>query len=320
MFLSESEKTKISNQERIEHVKEWRIHIGCHKTATTHFQDMVEQIATSLHEHDLQYIPRRQFRDTKTRIKPGRMNWRLSLGGYPMKSYLASQLGPILTGAPCVMLSEENILGAAKDLLESPIYRRAERRVGSVDVLRENSEIHYFVSIRRFDDIIASAYAQTLRDEPVPGGFERVRYQSLERIPLWTEFIARLSAIVPPSRLRVWRFEDYLSHPEEIISQFLGVNIPQTVSLPNPKRTRSPSWEAIKEIEAYAHIKDKTKYRQKVSKILRQDNGSTKFDPFSPEQREQFASSYERDIRVLQDNYPDMLITTDASFLSSSSG
>jgi len=292
-------------------VRCWRIHIGAHKTATTHLQDLLAKNSDEIQQNGMQYVTRKAIRQSKIRMKPGRMDWRLAFGGRPMINYLKNRFDPILNGSDCVVLSDENILGSPRELLCLPIYPRANRRIKTLSVLNYNADVYVYLSIRRFDEIVTSAYAQEIRNYPVAGGFEPIKDQVIMHIPYWSDFVSRLVKIVPENRLKIWKFEDFIQDPDTIVQKFLGLKLTHFENVAIPHSTRTPSWEAIKEIETKSNFSDVQKYRQEVQDIIQQDDGVTKFSPFNDSSRKQIFSIYEQDIDILRKRFPGMLIESE---------
>ena len=284
----------------------WRVHIGAHKTATTHLQDVLEACRPSLLAGGVDFIPRHQSRLLRFHNHTGRGNWRLMAGGMPMRRRMAAMIEPYRSGPGTVILSDENIPGLATALLGGPFYPQAEERLQPFAALARAVPVTLFVSIRSPDTLLPSAYAQVLRSRPMPGGFEPIRRQALADPPRWQPFIDRLSRAVPDAHIKFWRFETYRQHDRAILSRFTGVDLPELPPIEAPSSTRSPSAEAMARIEALDPKPTPEAYAAAVAQIIDTDTGADQYAPFSAVETECLRKAHEADIENIRRLHPDM--------------
>lgn len=289
-------------------VTEWRLHIGCHKTATTHLQDTLALLQGELRQHGLAYISRATFRKAKVLKKLERVDWLLALGERPLRRRWERLVAPLRGEASHVLISEENFLGGANGLLCWPFYPEAERGLRWVHAFRGDAKLHIFLSIRSFDELLASAYAEMLRYRVLHGGFAPIKTWALANPPSWLELICRIKTALPETTLSVWTFEDYRRNPAAVISSLCGMPISLASTLPIPKKTKAPSAAAIAAIERLDPSAKKRRHVASVARILEADDDSEKFRPFSPAECEHLRAAYAGDLSEMRRRFPDMLI------------
>ncbi|MFW5642329.1 MAG: hypothetical protein ACOCY0_06150, partial [Roseicyclus sp.] len=161
---------------------EWRIHLGAHKTATTHLQDTLAARRAALLGQGVDYLPMREVRALRLPPGGGWADWRRRLR-LPMRRRIEAAVAPIRMGPRRLVLSEENLIGYVRDALTFPPYPDLERRLRPFSVLTDGAQVTVFLSVRGWDTLLPSAYAQQLRVRPVPGGFGPLRAQALARPP-----------------------------------------------------------------------------------------------------------------------------------------
>ncbi|MGM0583461.1 MAG: hypothetical protein ACQEUZ_02255 [Pseudomonadota bacterium] len=289
-------------------IREWRIHVGAHKTATTHFQDALAARREALRALGVDFLPRDAVRGARPLPSAASRRFRLE---WPPRRDPGRTLARLRSGPDRIALSEENILGVSGDLLSWPFYPRLARRLRPFDSLADGAELTLFLSVRGFEGLLPSAYAQALRTRPVPGGFGPIAAAALDSPPSWLELVRRIAAAAPRARLRVWRFEDYLTREQEILSRFCGVAAPPADRLPPPDFTRTPSARAVARIEALSPLLPRALHKIAARRIIASDGSDEKFSPFSPSQRSLLREACEEDLARLQRELPGVLMTVD---------
>lgn len=108
-------------------VREWRIHLGAHKTATTHLQQTLEAHRPALVERGVDFIHFRAFRSVATPyVRPN--SWQRRLWSPPVARRFERALdGLRATGPDTVLLSDEDILGYSRDQLGRTLYPQPGR-------------------------------------------------------------------------------------------------------------------------------------------------------------------------------------------------
>lgn len=196
------------------------LHIGVHKTATTHLQHSVLNRRKALAAAGIQFFGPPQLRNEHPSIasrfdlpfdKGKRLNPEISLTA-------------MFDGGDRLVLSEENFIGSMQTgagKMPMPLYPKSARRITALAERIALDGIDVFVAIRRPTDFITSAYGQYLL-----GGhyLPFAKFQALN--PLsgvdWVRFVAQLLHARGTRNLIVWRFEDYAAVFPQIMSLMLG--------------------------------------------------------------------------------------------------
>jgi hypothetical protein len=95
----------------------------------------------------------------------------------------------------------------------------------------------------------------------------------------------------------VWRFEDYVRAPEAVTSRLLGIPLPPGGTVAPSARTRTPSAEAIRRIEALGIGLPYREHLAAAERILARDPpGAERYAPLSPDQRRRLAEADVEDL------------------------
>lgn len=283
----------------------WRVHIGAHKTATTHLQDTLEAALPQLAGHGVTYVPRELFRSTGGLPKVGMIGRLLRTAGFSLPGLPAGHWLDKARQAETLLLSEENLLGSASDLLQRHLYPEAVSRLQALRQTAGNVRMSVFLAVRSLDTLLPSAYAQRSRfGRSRPGEFESVRKLALQQPVRWLHLVERLVKIFPPADITIWRFEDYTATPERFLSELCGVSTLHFPVLETPSSTRSPSAEAILATEQLDPGMPRKARERAAIAICENDTGSRRFKPFSPEEASLLAEAYATDLATIQSRYP----------------
>ena len=291
-------------------VSHWRIHIGAHKTATTHLQQTLAAIRPRLVEQGIDPIPLAALRASgfARMLIERRLATRMPLvRGLAVRQLVADALEPLRQGPRTLILSEEKLLGAPRRIFEEPAYPLVEQVVPRLAAL--GGKVTLFLSIRGFDRHLPSTYAQELRVlPPSDGGFEAIRRRVMERPPSWFELILRIRRAAPGVPLRVWRQEDYRAHREAIVADLVGRATGPLPEIPVPVRTRSPSLEAIRLAEALPARLPVHERRARVDAIFAEGGEGTRFSPFTPAEEDRLQAAYADDMTRIAALDPSILM------------
>ena len=185
------------------------LHIGAHKTATTHMQKTLQVNRKLLRDAGIVYYgpnylrkpyqsPRHLFAVDDRYID--KRNWTGR-----------EKLEEMARGNARVVVSEENFIGAlhrGSRTLDIPLYPKA---VGYLSQLVENIAPHklqIFLGVRDPAQFIMSAYSQKLfsgRPMSWQAYNRTVAPQDID----WSHLVRRITAIDGISKVFVWRYEDY---------------------------------------------------------------------------------------------------------------
>jgi hypothetical protein len=294
-------------------VRQWRIHIGAHKTATTHLQETLALVREGLAERGVDFIPNRLVRKHGLAVQL----WKRQLiarlpfvGSAHMRDAIEAIIEPLRLGPEVVVLSEENILGRPDQVFEEPFYPQVGQTVGRLASLAARAELELFLSIRSYDTFLPSAYAEHLKHTaPPPGGFEGMRERLVERPPSWYDLVRRIRAAAPMARLRIWRQEDYRANDAAIMAEVCGCPLPPLPEISDPTWTRSPSAAAIATAEALPADLPYGERRARVHDIFAaSEPEGDRFRPFSRGERARLRAAYDDDLERIARDYPDAMM------------
>ncbi len=291
-------------------VREWRIHIGAHKTATTHVQDTLAVHREGMAARGVDYIPREVFGPLQRRYSnPG--HWRRRLWSPPLAALFHRQLAALRQGPDIVLLSDEDLLGYSDDLLAPVLYPRF-RGTHLIQSLAHRAPVVLFLSIRAYDTLLPSAYAQLLKSHVTqPAWQSRVAAEVTAAPPSWPDLITRLLETFPSATLRVWQQENYRTHWQTFLTALAGGNMGVFPDLPPPKRTASPSAEAICAAEALPGELSLRNRRVQVRQLYEDfaaREERARWHPYDDKTTAWLKALYAEDLRRIEEAYPGMLL------------
>ncbi len=294
-------------------VRQWRIHVGAHKTATTHLQETLAAVRDDLAGQGIDFIPNPlvRARNLGPALARRRPIARLPiLGNARMRDAIEAVLAPLRIGPEVVALSEENIVGVPEHMLMVPFYPQAAQRIGRLASLAGRAEVVLFLSIRSYDTLIPSAYVETLKHGvPAPGGFAAAWAGLRAAPPSWFDLVARIRAAAPGVALRVWRQEDYRANARAIMEAFCGRALGPLPEISDPTWTRSPSAAAIATVEALPGDLSHAERLARVRAVFAAaEPGADRFQPFAAAERQRLRARYAADLERIAHAWPDVLM------------
>lgn len=186
------------------------IHLGAHKTATTHLQRSIHEnreliIAAGVRAYEPEYL---RHRGRSIPAMFGLQPW--AKNAEPRRKP-ADQLEFLAKGGFRVFLSEENFLGplhSGDGKLTLPLYGDAGERIASLAATLPNARIKLFLSIRRPDTFLASSYSQTLFSGEFLSPQEFIEAHPISVVD-WVPVVRGLAEAEGIEQVVVWRYEDY---------------------------------------------------------------------------------------------------------------
>ena len=286
-------------------VTHWRVHLGAHKTATTHLQETLTLVRPALAARGLDYIPNPLLRERRLarEIWKRRPLVRLPLiGPWQMREAIEAAVTPLRLGPQTVVLSEENILGVPEQVLRVPFYPQAEQSVTRLAMLGSKAKLVLFLSIRGYDGLLPSAYAESLKFRPPrDGGFNRARL--LATPPSWYDLVALIHRSAPGVPLRIWRQEDYRENAQAIMEEVCGLELGPLPDISDPSWTRSPTAEGIRAAEELDRDLTMVERRRQVGELYATAGGE-RFQPFSEAERSELRNRYAADLARIEREFP----------------
>lgn len=296
----------------VDAVRTWRIHLGAHKTATTHVQEMLARMQPQLRARGIDFVPNDVVRRTglAKALATRRVATRVPfLRGRTVQGLMASHLDPHRQGGETMVLSEEKFLGGSQHVFATPIYPAADRIAPLLASLAGRADVALFLSIRSLDTQMPSAYVQELKFmPPLEGGFDRLKARVLAEPPSWFDLVRRIRRAAPHVPLRVWRQEDYRANTAEILNRLCGQDIGPLAEIEDPAWTRSPSLAAVQEAEALPQDMPQAERRARVLAIFEEGREGPRFEPFTAAERATLQAAYARDLERIDALGKDILM------------
>ncbi len=277
------------------------IHLGAHKTASTHLQYSLRQIRDRLHEAGLAYID-----PSRLRGEPLSLSWILAQGIGGSNDVAAGQvLRDLRQGCPDVLISEENILGLTqRNRLFSrrgEFYPRAAERVRHVIALAGGDPAVLYLSLRDPASFIVSAFALQVASgketdiEPYLCGRDPAHVD-------WAGLVRRLRAVEGVSRIVLWRYEDYPALRPRLLERLLPAGLAPEVPDPPPSNvglTQAGYEWLLRRTRSGADI-DLRILAQRARHRFRPADGHVRLRPFDEGTYARSAQNYARDIAALR--------------------
>lgn len=303
-----------------EQPKEIRIHLGAHKTATTHLQDSLALTERELRNNGIFYLPREKFRE---RIKKACVERKLKRLWLPFlkRAYLSQLLMSGCKRHEKLIISEENILGNCAEACALDPY--CHTYPSFIRILSNLAPTTLYLSIRSFDKVFPGAYATGLRFVPQYAISQRRRVlRQLEAgaMPSWIPLISRLRTQYPNADLKIWCQEEYALQPQFFINEFLGtckVNIPAigwtyTTATPNFKGV-----ELVEKMFSDAGFDQDKVWPQRCKEIFdkyRALPGCEKYSFLNAETQRKLKEFYLTELDTIKKRWPDSFITGGDNF------
>lgn len=292
-------------------VREWRIHLGAHKTASTHIQHVLGDMRGQLLAEGLDVlVPHQGLREKAlTRLAARRRKHRLPF--LARASDLTTLVEPLRQGPSRVILSEEGLLGWTQAVVTGQFYSGLGYAFAVLNRLATQSEVTLYLAIRSPDTFLPSIYAESLRHGPPPeGGFDAVRGWVRRDPPRWSRLVADIRRWAPKARLVIWRHEDFRDHEAEILSQLCGRPVTPPATPPETAYTRSGSARAVAMAEQVDPSLRGAERQAAVNAIFADPTfDGPAFRPFDTEETATLKRLYAADIHEIERMAPGSLLS-----------
>ena len=265
------------------------LHFGAHKTATTHFQNVLEA-NRELYDSNTNYICSKEIRK-KLRWSNDRVNLKAS------QPYLTD----IKQSSTKLIISEENLSGETKDIYRQLfLYSNLEKRLNSFKCFTKSfDEVEIWFGIRSMDGFLPSIYCESLRHWPY-NKFNNVYAKNYNQT--WLPVIKRIKNIFPDSRINVIRHEHYMDNLPSIIKRIFDTN--ELWDYLEDERPRVSMNHYAINLMNVAHFFIPSVFFsstvQNISDLMYKNNIGYKFTPFSQTQIDDFLDIYLKDINQIK--------------------
>ena len=271
------------------------VHAGAHKTASTHLQNRVLENENLVVKSGCSYLG-----PEKTRDQLGTL-WR-ALGRSDTPDEQKRKLAALAAGQPRLVISEENIIGGFKDLMNGPnraiLYPKAVERLARLAQLVAPNPLHIAMAVREPSSYYVSVYNQLLLSG---------RFQTWERFSKgldptavkWSDILRPIAEIPGVAAVSIWRYEDYHRLLPQILNTLLGQPRPD-IPLHMEKRMHEGLSERAVQACCTWHAAG---YDGRLGAVAREDfpvsDAYPKFSPWPEELMRESRAAYGRDIEAL---------------------
>jgi hypothetical protein len=199
------------------------LHIGAHKTATTHLQRSLLAQQQAMIDAGIRYYGPDNLR------RPGKgLGDIFGLDVYakptqPTRSP-AEQADFMFKDGHRLILSDENFIGVLHDKqgnIISPLYPKAADRVAALAGAIEVGPLDVCIGLRNPASFLKSAYSQALMGGKPIAFSEYLSKNPLDQI-YWPGLVARVRSAVGVGHVTVWPFEDYKWRFHKICGAMMG--------------------------------------------------------------------------------------------------
>lgn len=197
------------------------LHIGAHKTATTHLQRSLSEQSAALADMGVQFFGPPYFRKGPDVAK------RFGLTGDVSADQAQATFARMSGDADRVIISEENFIGTMHNRfgqMAFPLYPQGADRITALADRIAPAGLDVYLGLRNPAHYISSCYAQALI-----GGHKALlddvkAHNQITAID-WADLVARIKGAKGVRSLTVWRYEDYRGLFTKITNSLAGAEV-----------------------------------------------------------------------------------------------
>lgn len=307
------------------HLREIRLHLGVHKTATSHIQAILRTNSDQLEDagirvlvprdmrpnwmpHFRRYRHHRDMTSSLTWLPGGRTITSVGLSVHRRRA--ARRLDEMIGPATRCILSEENFLGLPSDLpRSSALYDHAGSRLQALRDVLPGAQIRVFLGLRSYETFYASMYSEYMRKQgfvPFATFFDPAR----RREDSWIPVIETIRGVMTDAPIVLWRFEDFPVLKRPILAQISGLDDPLRRRKRGSRRA-SLSHPAVEALARMAPARDVLEARKRVRAVAKEfsvKDGHPPFRAFDPDTAAQLAARYADDLATITERFPDVTV------------
>ncbi len=278
-----------------------KLHIGVHKTATTHLQSILESKKTNIHDNARLHI---------ATPENFRQQWLPRFLKYTHTKELHDK-HKLLEIAPhkgTWLISEENFSGVPYDFIKTNgIYPYLQQRLHLFTDLFTPADIRVFISIRSYETFYRSIYLEIIRNNgyiPFSSYYKDAEFKQYS----WKTVIESLLHCLPQNKITFWQYEEYTTVLPTLMHKLTGETLDKECThLVNKKLRVSLSCKALQELESYAKNNSQIASKEMVEYFYNkypanETNGF--FEPFDTATVEYYQQKYQHDIDEIIRLYP----------------
>lgn len=272
------------------------LHLGAHKTASTYLQSVLASSVDRLRAAGVDYVTLSEMRE-KITPRVARMGLNLK----PAVKELLEHHG----GYRRLILSDENLPGGSREIIDRTYYPAAGKRVGRLIRALPRHRVQIMLATRSYDAFISSMYCECIRHGAFLTPAAYLSQLDVERVS-WPALVDQLCKLVGEQAVTLWRFEDFPGVENEVLSAMTG-GIRIDWSKPDTAVRRSFSQKAVDALVALAPMLSGEEIRMQVDPVsdaLPKDADSPAFRAHDENASAALRSRYDRDIALIRRDFP----------------
>lgn len=275
------------------------LHLGAHKTASTHFNRLVRRNSHLTQQFSLSCPKKDELRNLITRRLSG-ANLRET---GPVKEEVIAALGQ---GAETLFLSDENIIGTPVKLVQNGImYPHAAKRLRQALKLLGREDVELMLAVRDPASFAVSIWGESMRS----WGYQSFR-DYLGPDPMkalrWTPMIRRLLGVREGLNITVWTYETYPQRSTDMVARLFGRDSAEGLDMRENARVVRPglSQRAVDEIAGLCGRLGTVPEQDVIEDLVSAFPKSDAFpapQPWRADELDHLAKQYRRDLRALSE-------------------
>ncbi len=276
----------------------FHLHLGAHKTASTHLQATLIKHRAMLAETGVDFISPDEIRSL---IRSGRRA-AARMGALPSFRVVRARrrLQQLDRGQARIVISDENSLGLCAEIFERELlYPTTRRRLKVWGRLAAGRETVIYLSVRNYSSFLSGAYVQSIRNSDyfVP---DRNSLSALSKMPRrWGDVVADIRAALPNAQIVIWAYEDYALLQQLLTERMTGFRLASV----NRRPMATPSVAAVGEFSSLRRRNDTTSSEITLDQIAKQyaiSEQNPRFSLWSMAQTAALTEMYLRDLELLR--------------------
>jgi len=279
-------------------LKQVSLHLGAHKTATTHLQRSLSRAHRRLSQHGVALHVAEKLRTQGIIIPPNVQEFATPDQIAKWRVHFAAAA----EGFEKLIVSDENLLGAHHRPGLPPNLKMYKTAAARLDVLQQvfaGTETRVFLAVRNPTDYLESSFSQSLihgRWAPVEKFLQSAPVSSI----LWAPIVRGLAQRLP---VTLWRYEDYSQIFTKIIAEMALPDLADRVKPAGEKHQVGLSIKAAEMILAnnvLRAVRSRAEYALAVRDMFPPENDNDKFRFYDHQSRMEAMTSYEHDIEEMK--------------------
>lgn len=277
------------------------LHLGAHKTASTHLQKSLQKNESLLAENAVRYFGPKflRHRDHAFLDLFGLRSHGQSVGdrdGPEQVEWLAD-------GASTLVLSEENILGPVFNALNPGVlYPQADLKIERFNEKVAPHPVTIFLAIREPSSWLASLYSQRVIGGEFRGFEEFVGDNHPQQLK-WSNLVDRLAKIPGDRKVYVWRKEDYPEVAAPVLRRMVGWKIGPLVGRIEGRVNAGLSSAAVAQLVDWGksgRTGDPKDWAKEARQTFALGDANSIFDPWPETVKSQSRLAYADDLATIE--------------------